>query len=560
MASENQEKTVSRCAESKLHKMDYDRRRKAVEILVNEIEKWIPDPAKAKAGILSDDEDNLILKAYEAAGITDVTVTSDKAEFSSQVFDVLGMSCVNTSPDEAFYLVYDLFKRRRFSGTSLLCTNVSGESMAEYLEERIRRVLSQNSAEGFFMNIPRENRNYVRSNIGNLPLTSTLLLCSRPDYKLVSDILDIDYEPEPKPEWNLPSATQVRQQGTTDSAGRTARARAIQCTVEQGEQLIYASFSNKPLPYTVQDADNFCYRDGDTNVCWDIILISDCARLVEKGKSLIKGKDPQGGYVINGSGKDYGVNLRKFSELAKQYDGNLKRVFSLMRMLGERRDITLPSITFKEAKELLQEGIPPETIVRQYDITPEQMRGLRRFYVEPRNDVVAMSESDGTDANGGSAKSNTGGTDGDEGSSSEDESIVEARALIAKGVLLYDSDIRRLLKNASRIQGVDKLKATTHIRSIPGSSSLESSMGCGAYVMNSYDDKCKEALDRLLELYLDSGETLDLVFLGDGFDECAIREAIELEVDVNYTHVPVIQAYIDEKQPVNLETVVASML
>jgi hypothetical protein len=85
-------------------------------------------------------------------------------------------------------------------------------------------------------------------------------------------------------------------------------------------------------------------------------------------------------------------------------------------------------------------------------------------------------------------------------------------------------------------------------------------MGCGVYVINSYDDKCKEALDRLLDLYMDSGETLDLVFLGDGFDECAIREAIELEVDVNYTHVPMIQAYIDEEQPVNLENVVASML
>jgi hypothetical protein len=432
--------------------------------------------------------------------------------------------------------------------------------MAEYLVEQIRRVLNQDSAEGFFMNIPRKDRNYVRGNIGNVPLASTLLLCSRPDYKLISDILDIDYTPEPKPEWNLPSATQVRQKCTTDSAGRTTRERAIQCTVEQGEQLIHASFSNRPLPYTVQDADNFCYRDGDTNVCWDIMLISDCAPLVQKGKSLIKGKDPQGGYVLNGSGKDYGVNIRKFSELAKQYDGNLKKVFSLIRMLGERNDITLPTITFKEAKELLQEGISPEAIMRQYDIATEQMRGLERFYVEPRNDVVVMNESDGTDASKGSAKSNTAGTDGDEGSGSEDESIVEARAVIAKGVLLYDSDLRRLLKNASRIRGVNELKATTHIRSIPGNLSLESSMGCGVYVINSYDDKCKAAIDRLLDLYMDSGETLDLVLLGDGFDECAIREAIELEVDVNYTHVPMIQAYIDEEQPVNLENVVASML
>ncbi len=534
---------------------DYDCKTEAANRLADKVREWVPEPAKAKAGIFYDKEPGPILKAYEALGLKDIITTSDISGLFNKVFDIVSLSFANCPADEAVYLVYDLFKQRRFSGRALLCTNFFGESAMEHLEKRITEVLNQDSSEGFFMDVPREERAYVRNNMKNSPLTSALMLCSRADYKLTTEILDVDFEPEPEAELNLPVASQVAQgvQRVTigSSGGFTTRGRAIQCSVEQGEQLIYAAFSNKALPYTIQDVTNFFYKDGGINVYGDIMLISDCAGLIKRVKPLIRGKDQQKGYVLDGSGKKYGVNLRTFSELAVDYDKHLKRIYFLMRMLEGHEDITLPFITVKEAKKLLQEGISPKNILSQYaGVTDEEVRSLaERFCAQPKKAEHVETRD---------VKIDEDKTEGN-GKSCDEYAIARARETTAKGVIVYDSETKRLLKNASRL-GCVQAKTTTHIRNVKSDVGLESFGPSGVYVLNTFDSKFEDALNYLLNRFLGSGERLNLVFLGRWFDEGGIKDAIELGVDVHFASVPINQAYIDEKQPVDLEGVIDSML
>jgi len=533
-----------------LCKMGYDCKVEAANRLVDKIRHWISEPEKAKAGIFCNESEGPILKAYHAVGITDIAVSDDVSDFFDRAFDVFGISLLDCPPDEALYLVYDLFRQRRFSGTSLLCTNFSGELYTEYLRAQVRKAMSQTSFGGHLMNVDKADQEYFRDNLKGFPLTSTLMLCSRPEHKLVCDILDVDYEPDKEPVLNLPPATQLRQAAQQmtmcSKGGFTTKVSSIQCTFEQGEQLIYAAFSDKPMPYTVQDAANFVYRDGGTNVYWDILLISDCVGIINEAKPLVKGKDSEHVYVINGSGKQYGINIRTFSELAKKYDFNLRKKYSLISRLNKREDITLPYITLNEVKLLLQDGVPPETILQQHrGVTGKEMQSLKdRFYARPEKAVAVTNNDNKTDSNGK--------PDG------KDETIAKAREIIARGVLLYDSNLGRVLKNASRIQFDGRPKTTTHIKNFPDS--LEIYSAGGIYVINSYDIKCEEALDFLLNLYLKSSKILNLVFLGESFNKNDINDATELGVKIRFTHVPITQAYIDEKQPINLEKVVASML
>jgi hypothetical protein len=282
------------------------------------------------AGFYSDNGDTTVLDLFRMANIGHIKVAKEPYELFNQTFDAVGISSLNLQ--DALYLVYDLFNQRAFNSSSILCTNITGDFTQ--LETKVKEVLNDTSVRGYLMGIP--NPNSVLENIGKYPLTSSLMFCSRPDHKFVHDVLELPHQPYmEKAKLNLPTVSQVAQQVQVGMGGKMTRARAVQCSVNQGNQLIYAAFSDKPLPYTVLDADRFMYE----NSYWDFLMIDDCAELMDKVRPLVKGKAIDRGYVLNGTGREYAKNIRLFSELAIQYDSNLKRMFSLIRMLEQREDI-----------------------------------------------------------------------------------------------------------------------------------------------------------------------------------------------------------------------------
>jgi len=576
---------------------DFAAKRRSREIYRTFIEKNIKDLKSSRVICLPGNEALEITQVYDSLGISRnniVGVERDKKVFNNlkelklgielfngdiveyfnnnnnnnnNKFDIVSIDSTQLPSNQYISLIRNLYANSILTGNSVLHTNFYSKRINEFVKEKMLYITSLERS-----NIIGKGRlDYIRINMKSHPfnakvkdpnlslkefrsdaLTSLLIMCSKPNESLLNLILgDSEYFWSSREKSKISNIKVLLKNVfyPIDTGGVDHK---WNFSHDAFNPFFDAAFTNKKEEYLIKDLERFQYISNDGSLMFtDLLALTDCSNLLIAGRNCVKGMSMDNKSIImNGVGYDYKKNKKIFEKCVSNYYQFFINKERLLIPINQplRYNVSPPKLSKEKAIELIKKGWTNKMFSNNFS-------NYRKMQIAAFRAHITMGTYNEVNDNMDDKKN--GFKNDVDRFPNINKTIKDITNLFDKGIVLYDSNPKRLEKNQSRINiGNYNLLSTCSIDdvlSIPGLSSLVKKTN-GFFVFNSYDEKIEYAINVLLDHAIYSRYYHNLILLGDSpsFIKENIGIAKELGAKIRVYNVNLKSPFIPPQSPINL--------
>jgi len=394
-----------------------------------------------------------------------------------------------------------------------------------------------------------------------------LVICSDPQDSVLSTILDSNSDEEITQNIrNRLGEKQIKNRRyfeeplkipiVPDVNFETYAGRKFRLNSEEFGNISRHFFFGNPGLYCIRDLKRFEYVSDDGSLMFsDILFISEEKELVDKSLSCVKGMSRTDNLIMRGVGREYASNKREFERTSKEYSRrvNQKYVFMSAETMPKREKIVTSTISPNQARKLIKEGWTNEKILEKFD-------GVKKMQLAAYRAHITMGTYDRQ-----SLEAKATSSPRLQQSNQSSKNIDPTEGILRRGIIVYDSNQKRLMKNADRINFgeyapnllnlINGFRKTNSLRNICQKRN-------GLYILNTYDQKINTALNLLLDSHLESPFFLNLLLLGYPSEEITgdIKAGKELGIKARTSIIEMPTPYLDPNHPVSLEAIIRNLI